>query len=300
MTLLPDFLVCPACHSKLTITADIVRCEQQHQFGRVGGVIDFLNAPASSAVDAAFARELNYAEEAAGLEYRMEHFLIPRIRERFGTDQVRLLDDGAGIGHLVRLLVERGVDAYGIDPGVRRAEWIDLGLTGRLCSASGCELPFADETFDVVFSSGVLEHVGDPLPASKEREIPRRAYVAEAIRVLKMHGVAYIAHPNGRHPIDYWHGPKHFRVHSPWQKWMPLPSELKRMIAASPIPAEGRFLPPEGFLAFERVRRHLYGRLLEGVMKGMFRLIRGAPSLLAGSFLNPWLVTEVTRHSPSR
>jgi SAM-dependent methyltransferase len=49
-------------------------------------------------------------------------------------------------------------------------------------------LPFADESFDVVLTNHVIEHVGD--------EQAQRAHLAELRRVLRRDGVGYLAVPN--------------------------------------------------------------------------------------------------------
>ncbi|EIL91054.1 type 11 methyltransferase [Rhodanobacter spathiphylli B39] len=50
------------------------------------------------------------------------------------------------------------------------------------------QLPFADESFDVVLTNHVIEHVGD--------EGTQRAHLAELRRVLRPDGVGYLAVPN--------------------------------------------------------------------------------------------------------
>jgi hypothetical protein len=94
--------------------------------------------------------------------------------------------------------------------------------------ASGCALPFADRSFDIVFSNSVIEHVGD---AASQRRF------AEEIRRV---GRGYFVQtPNRRFPVEphlltplihflprAWQRPivRRFTV---WQ-WMERPSEDRR------------------------------------------------------------------------
>ena len=66
-----------------------------------------------------------------------------------------------------------------------------------------CELPFADDRFDVVFSNAVIEHVG-----GRERQ---RRLVSEAIRVGRR---VFLTTPNRRFPVEV-----HTRL--PLVHWLP-------------------------------------------------------------------------------
>lgn len=94
------------------------------------------------------------------------------------------------------------------DPRYRKALFGDLNLKKpgkhldiRLMSAT--EMEFPDNTFDIVYSMAVFEHIDDPAPAVKEIN-----------RVLKPDGVGYVGlslwpslvgghRPEWRHPNEY-------------------------------------------------------------------------------------------------
>ncbi len=130
---------------------------------------------------------------------------------------------GCGVNHIV-WQKKYGVDAWGVEPegegfensaGVARdlieANRLDLS---RIKDAPGEALPFADESFDVVYSSNVLEHVLDP-----------GKVLREAVRVLKPGGTLQIVCPNY---LSYFDG-HHAAFHPPilsngffrwWIKWV--------------------------------------------------------------------------------
>ena len=104
----------------------------------------------------------------------------------------RVLDYGCGAGITVRLLREAGFDASGVEIRWPGAEERDFGGAGvppgmlRLYEEGG-RLPFEDDTFDVVVSDQVFEHV-----------VPFEAAVREIERVLKPGGVSYHHFPSRR------------------------------------------------------------------------------------------------------
>lgn len=114
-----------------------------------------------------------------------------RIRALTTTGDV-VLDIGCGNGGILRQLAAEGYrDLHGFEISqyaVRRLR--EAGMT----MWSGClpDLPIADQRFDVVIASQVLEHV-----------IRRRRFMREVARVLKPAGRAFIFVPdNCLGPID--------------------------------------------------------------------------------------------------
>jgi len=99
------------------------------------------------------------------------------------------------------------ITAIGIDAGAAFLEKAHPGV--RFLMGNGCMLPFADNSFDYVHSSAVIEHVGN--------RFKQMALMAEARRVTR-NGV-FITTPNCWFPIEFhtvlpllhWLPPKVFR-----------------------------------------------------------------------------------------
>jgi SAM-dependent methyltransferase len=110
----------------------------------------------------------------------------------------RILEMGTGLGFTLCYLRKLGLDAQGIEPGGspgfegRYEMAIKLleanGIAGArqvLRPAFGEDLPFADATFDIVYSVAVLEHVNDI-----------EKCLTEAQRVLRPGGMFIMHVPN--------------------------------------------------------------------------------------------------------
>lgn len=96
--------------------------------------------------------------------------------QRWLTPGARILELGGGSGYQANLMAARGFDVVSIDlqdrPKSQEAFFPVQDYDGR-------HIPFENASFDIVFSSNVLEHV---------RELPE--LLAETRRVLKPGGIA--------------------------------------------------------------------------------------------------------------
>jgi SAM-dependent methyltransferase len=125
----------------------------------------------------------------------------------------RVLDDGCGNGMYVRGIRRFSDQVIGLDIELERViEGRQNGVANLM--ASVCErLPFANESFDVVYSHEVLEHVTDDRQACREMA-----------RVLKPGGHAVIFAPNRRYPFEthgvYWRG-RYYFGNKPFVNWLP-------------------------------------------------------------------------------
>lgn len=85
-----------------------------------------------------------------------EHFrlLAAEIVARFGVS--RTLDAGCATGLLVRALASAGCDAHGIDVST----WaVENSVAANVTHGTLLDLPFENDTFDLVTSQDVMEHI---------------------------------------------------------------------------------------------------------------------------------------------
>jgi ubiquinone/menaquinone biosynthesis C-methylase UbiE len=110
----------------------------------------------------------------------------------FDVSSVQVLDIGASSGEFMEAAQESGWNVTGVEPsmdGVNAARAKGLNVI----QSPAEKLPFADQTFDMVHSNHVFEHLADPLAAARE-----------AYRVLKPGGVAFIEVPNQFDNIQFF------------------------------------------------------------------------------------------------
>lgn len=96
-----------------------------------------------------------------------------------------VLDAGCGAGHGTKRLLERGARVIAFDLGMNMVKTTRRKYTCLPTVGSVTCLPFAENTFQFIFSTEVIEHTPDPLLA-----------IQEMLRVLKPDGHLVLSTPN--------------------------------------------------------------------------------------------------------
>jgi SAM-dependent methyltransferase len=113
-----------------------------------------------------------------------------------------MLVDGCGLGAYAARLLEEGAAVYAFDIEPDRASVAHQAVPNTHVAAAEA-VPYAEDTFDMVLSHEVIEHVTDD-----------RAALAEMARVLRPGGRAIIFCPNRWYPFEthgyYWRGEYRF------------------------------------------------------------------------------------------
>ncbi|TME32314.1 MAG: class I SAM-dependent methyltransferase [Chloroflexi bacterium] len=157
----------------------------------------------------------NKSDSAGSSQLRLAARPGPRlafIRQYVELRAKRILDIGCGLGMYVSQFRQFSDDVYGvdIDPDkiARAGEWLP-----NLRVAPAEELPFADDSFDVILLNEVIEHVDDD----------RRA-ISEAHRVVAPGGHIVVYAPNRLYPFEThgfffggkYHGPCNLPILANW------------------------------------------------------------------------------------
>ena len=90
---------------------------------------------------------------------------------------MKLLEPGCGRGDFLDNFKKLNLDVEGVDISSESLHF-DNDLKIKLCDVEKEELPFSNDTFDVVFSKSFIEHLSKP-----------EKYLEEAFRVLKPGGL---------------------------------------------------------------------------------------------------------------
>ncbi len=217
-----DHLVCPRDKQALELSGNELVCTQSHRYPIYDGVpvmlIDdieitheYINRTLKKVAENGTGKYENQSPKdkdhidefvqgevpytSGNLYFSIQHKLtrypIPLTRLKPGKGE-RLLDIGCNWGRWSIAAARKGYKPVGIDPS------LDAVLAARRVAAqlnADCDfvvgdarlLPFADNSFDTVFSYGVFQHF------SKENV---RTSIDEAVRVLRPNGTTLFQMPN--------------------------------------------------------------------------------------------------------
>lgn len=194
-----DFTRCPDCHGSLVTeesqTFVCQRCAEMYPI--VDGIPRLVGS--KSVINTSEVETQDYVTDFyENLRYKLpwsrayhEHTL----QQMLGLSEVtgKVLDNGCGNGLFLERLAREfpaGTDLIGTDISLGMLHHAKSRLaaheaTTTLMQADACRLPFADDTFDLVFARGLLHHLPDP-----------EAGAREMARVLRPGGVAIALDPN--------------------------------------------------------------------------------------------------------
>ncbi len=133
---------------------------------------------------------------------------------RAAGERVRgcILENGCGVGMYVEHLSPLGGRVFGLEYDFARAREA-AGRATRIFNAAGESLPLPSETFDLILSHEVIEHVQDD-----------RAAIHEMVRALKPGGRIALFCPNRGYPFEthgiYW-GRTYFFGNKPFVNYLP-------------------------------------------------------------------------------
>ncbi len=134
----------------------------------------------------------------AGQERRLRMILFAAG----GRIKGHVLENGCGVGMYLRHLADHAGSIIGLEYDLERAHEAHQ-QAASVVNASSEKLPFQSNSFDVILSHEVLEHVTND-----------HACVEEMLRVLNPGGVIVLFAPNLGYPFEthgiYWRGRYHF------------------------------------------------------------------------------------------
>lgn len=123
---------------------------------------------------------------------------VAQVRQYMELSGARVLDVGGGPGYFASTFESEGARYTPLDADLGELSGLGDPLPGTVLG-SGMALPFRDGSFDVAFSSNVLEHVDRPWLMAEEM-----------VRVTARGGLVFISYtvwfgPWGGHETSPWH-----------------------------------------------------------------------------------------------
>ena len=169
-------------------------------------------------------------------------------------------------------------------------------------AGSALDLPFASAAFDLVWSLGVIEHIGQPTRPA-ERRPDRLRYLSELLRVTRPGGRAIVLAPHKWFPLDPAHDwsssrrghafyeRTHLCLHRTWGPHALLSYVEVRDLAHEAGAHAVRPLSLAGYFSFDGIA--------SGAARRLVPLARGylqhLPAAATATPLAPFLAVELTR-----
>jgi len=126
-------------------------------------------------------------EEYSHISYHYVFNILYSILKKYTGKKDSVLDLGCGVGWLLKKAKDIGCNVYGIDfakSAIKIAK-AEIG-EANLLTSDAAHIPFRNETFNLVASIWLLEHVENP-----------EKILAEIARTLKIGGLAIVMSPSG-------------------------------------------------------------------------------------------------------
>lgn len=150
------------------------------------------------------------------LTIKRYHQILDTFESKRKTN--RLLDIGCGIGYFLEVAKERGWEVYG-------TEYTDKAI--EICKSKGITMHqgeldpnnYSPESFDVITSFEVIEHINNPNPE-----------IENISRLLRKGGLFYVTTPNFNSLIRYYRGQKYNVISWPEHLSYYTPSTLNNLM----------------------------------------------------------------------
>ncbi|RIK20139.1 MAG: class I SAM-dependent methyltransferase [Anaerolineae bacterium] len=188
----------------------------------------------------------------------------------------RILDNGTGLGTYLEACGRINPDSLRIGLEIEHDRAVEaLSRADGIVLGVGEGLPFADDSFDLILSNEVLEHVADD-----------RACAAEMARVTRPGGRIVIFAPNRWYPVEqhgiYWRGEYYFG-NKPLVNYLPDPLRNRLAPHVRTYTAGGRI-----FGGYDNIVRR--SPRLGGAIRRALYAAEGTPLAVLG--LSHFLVLE--------
>ena len=308
--------ICTDCKSHLPhsiLSNEQVSCPVcSKTFFRTDGFLVFIDPDSFDSEYGGMKNDMEFLKhEDYTTRKRFQRYFIPLFKELNIKFDARILCLGCGGGGDVDVLHKSGFPyTYGIEIGWRTFWWKSRnGSSKHLFCADGRNLPFDKETFDIIISLGVIEHVGAVGTTSKlysDYENSRVQFIGEAVRTLKKNGRLILACPNRTFPFDFQHNiskSKFFMqmaaktgisVHSPFNNLLLSYQDVRKHalsvsndLKLSPLPVY-KYL---GLNFYNSPKLKPFSKIFDNYL---FLLDKFSKSMRM-SFLNPYMICELKK-----